>query len=70
MLPTLSLPDQVDKVAQRLSDEFSGKIPTQVVRSMVDDEYGEMKSATVTTFVPVFIDRNVRRRIRTEALTA
>jgi hypothetical protein len=70
MLPTMSLEDQVGKVAQRLSEEFAGQVPDPVVRGMVTAEYDEMKSATVTTFVPVFIDRNVRRRIRTQALSA
>jgi hypothetical protein len=70
MLPTVSLADQVDKVAQRLSEEFSGKFPDPLVRGMVSEEYGEMQSATVTTFVPVFIDRNVRRRLRSQPLSA
>jgi hypothetical protein len=70
MLPTVSLEDQVDKIARRLSEEFSGTVPDPVVRSMVDDEYGTMKSATIKTFVPVFIDRNVRARLRAQPVPA
>jgi hypothetical protein len=67
MVPTLSLADQVDKVAQRLADEFSGMVPDPVVRGFVTEAYGEMSSAKVTQFVPVLVDRNVRARIRARA---
>jgi hypothetical protein len=67
MVPTLSLADQVDKVAQRLSDEFSGTVPDPVVRGLVREVYGEMSSARVTQFVPVLIDRSVRARLRDRA---
>jgi hypothetical protein len=64
MLPAMSLSDQVSKVAQRLADEYSGRVPDPVVRSFVDEAYREMESAKVTTFVPVLVDRSVRARIR------
>jgi hypothetical protein len=64
MVPTQSLADQVDKVAQRLSDEFAGAVPDPVVRSLVSEAYGEMSSARVTQFVPVLVDRSVRARLR------
>jgi hypothetical protein len=64
MLPVMSLSDQVSKVAQRLSDEYSGQVPDPEVRHLVDEAYHEMESAKVTQFVPVLIDRSVRRRLR------
>jgi hypothetical protein len=64
MVPTLSLADQVDKVAQRLADEFSGSVPDPEVRRIVIEVYGEMSSARVTQFVPVLVDRGVRARLR------
>jgi hypothetical protein len=67
MVPTLSLADQVDKVAQRLSDEFAGTIPDPVVRDLVTEAYSEMSAARVTQFVPVLIDRSVRARLRAQA---
>jgi hypothetical protein len=67
MVPTLSLADQVDKVEQRLADEFSGTVPDPVVRNLVREVYGEMSSARVTQFVPVLIDRSVRARLRARA---
>jgi hypothetical protein len=67
MVPTLSLADQVDKVAQRLADEFSGSVPDPVVRNLVSEAYGEMSSARVTQFVPVLVDRSVRARLRAQA---
>jgi hypothetical protein len=67
MVPTLSLADQVDKVAQRLAEEFAGTVPDPVVRDLVSEVYGEMSSARVTQFVPVLIDRGVRARLRARA---
>jgi hypothetical protein len=64
MVPTLSLADQVDKVAQRLADEFSGTVPDPEVRRLVVEVYGEMSTARVTQFVPVLVDRSVRARLR------
>jgi hypothetical protein len=68
MVPTLSLADQVDKVAQRLADEFSGSVPDPEVRRIVIEVYGEMSSARVTQFVPVLVDRGVRARLRARSL--
>jgi hypothetical protein len=67
MVPTLSLADQVDKVAQRLADEFSGSVPDPEVRRIVVEVYGEMSYARVTQFVPVLVDRSVRARLRARA---
>jgi hypothetical protein len=67
MVPTLTLADQVDKVAQRLADEYSGTVPDPVVRSLVTEVYSEMSSAKVTQFVPVLVDRGVRARLRARA---
>jgi hypothetical protein len=64
MLPVMSVSDQVTKVAQRLSDEYSGQVPDPVVRHLVDEAYHEMASAKVTQFVPVLVDRSVRARLR------
>ena len=64
MLPTMSLSDQVDRVAQRLAEEYSGRFPDPVVRGLVDEAYHEMEAARVTQFVPVFVDRTVRARLR------
>jgi hypothetical protein len=69
MVPTLSLEEQVDKVAQRLADEYSGSLPDPVVRSLVTEVYGEMSSARVTQFVPVLVDRGVRARIRASSMS-
>lgn len=64
MVPVISVVEQVGKLAQRLSDEYSGKVPDPVVRHLVDEAYHEMESARVTQFVPVLVDRNVRARLR------
>lgn len=66
MVPSMSLSDQVSKVAQRLAEEYSGQVPDPVVRTLVDEAYHEMESAKVTQFVPVLIDRSVRARLRAQ----
>jgi hypothetical protein len=70
MVPSLSLADQVDKVAQRLSDEFAGMVPDQTVRSLVTEVYDEMSTAKVTQFVPVLIDRGVRAKLREQRMAS
>lgn len=67
MVPTLSLADAVDKVAQRLTDEFAPAVPGPAVREIVAEVYGELASARVTQFVPVLVDRNVRARLRAQS---
>jgi hypothetical protein len=67
-VPTPSLSEQVDRVADRLTDEFAGSVPDQVVRGLVQEVYGELASARVTQFVPVLVDRSVRARIRASRL--
>jgi hypothetical protein len=68
MVPTLSLAEAVDKVTQRLADEFSGSVPDPELRRIVTEVYGEMSSARVTQFVPVLVDRGVRARLRARSL--
>lgn len=65
-MPTLS--EQVDKLAARLTDEYAGSVPDRVVIDLVKESYQELATARVTTFVPVFVARNVRDRIRADRL--
>jgi hypothetical protein len=58
------LSDQVDRLAARLTDEYAGSVPDRVVIDLVQESYRELASARVPNFVPVFVDRNVRARIR------
>jgi hypothetical protein len=55
---------QVAKVADRLAVEYADKVPDGVVRELVDDAYGPLRTARVTQFVPVLVDRSVRERLR------
>jgi hypothetical protein len=64
MPPTVSLAEQVDRVAQRLSEEYAATVPAPVVRTIVSEIYGQLSTARVTQFVPVLIDRGVRERLR------
>jgi hypothetical protein len=70
MVPTISLVDQVDKVAAQLAAEYAGQVPDPLVRELVIQVYGEMASAKVTQFVPVLVDRSVRARLRAHVTSA
>jgi len=56
--------DQVAKLADRLAVEFADSVPGVVVRELVADAYGPLRTARVTQFVPVLVDRSVRQRLR------
>ena len=55
---------QVSKVADRLAAEFADSVPAGVVRNLVTDAYQPLRDARATQFVPVLVDRTVRRQLR------
>lgn len=57
--------DQVAKVADRLASEYAEVAPPGVVRGMVSEVYGSLRTARVQQFVPVLVDRSVRQQLRT-----
>jgi hypothetical protein len=57
------LDDQLRKVADRLVQDYAGAVPDGVVRQLVDDESRPYRDAPVTQFVPVLVDRSVRRQL-------
>ena len=57
--------EQVEHVAERLVRDYAGQVPDQVVRTLVSEAYGPLRTARVTQFVPVLVDVSVRRRLRT-----
>ena len=59
-----SMDEQVNTVTERLVEEYDGRVPAPVVRDLVTQEYGALRQARVTQFVPVLVDRSVRRRLR------
>jgi hypothetical protein len=59
--------DQVRHVAERIVQEYHGRVSDDLVRTLVDEAYGPMRGARVTQFVPVLVDRSVRRQLRTSA---
>jgi hypothetical protein len=59
-----AIDDQVAHVAERLVRDFAGEVPDGVVQTMVTEVYGQLREARVTQFVPVLVDRSVRRQLR------
>lgn len=63
---TGSVEKQVARIAERLANEYADQVPGVVVREMVDAAYRPLRTARVTQFVPVLVDRTVRERLRIE----
>jgi hypothetical protein len=58
------LPKVLEPVVHSLADEFTGRIPTYVVRDTVVQTYeGMAATATVKDFLPIFTQRNARNRL-------
>lgn len=64
MADTMPVEEQVARVADRLTAEYGDTVGAGVVRELVDEEYSPYRAARVTQFVPVLVDRSVRRRLR------
>src|SRR4051794_39497052 len=60
----VGLEDQMAKVADRLASEYAGRVPDGLVRELVSNAYRPFRSARVTQFVPVLVDRSVRQQLR------
>jgi hypothetical protein len=55
---------QVAHVADRLVDDFAGRVDDGEVRTLVTAVYSAFTQARVQTFVPVLVDRSVRQQLR------
>lgn len=55
---------QVEHVTERLVHDFDGQVEGVVVRQLVQDAYSDFAQAKVQQFVPVLVDRSVRRQLR------
>ena len=55
---------QVAHVTQRLTADYADTVAPDVVESLVSEVLSGMRSARVTQFVPVLVDRSVRQRLR------
>jgi hypothetical protein len=64
MIDGAPVEEQVARVADRLSAEYGDRVAPGVVRELVDQEFSPYRQARVTQFVPVLVDRSVRRRLR------
>jgi hypothetical protein len=54
---------QVARVSDRLVRDYAGKVPDEVVRTIVNETYRAYAPARVTQFLPVLVDRAVRQRL-------
>jgi hypothetical protein len=58
------LEQQVRAVIDRLTEEFAGKVPPDMVEHCTRDALAPLEDARVTTYLPVFVYRHARERIR------
>jgi hypothetical protein len=63
-LETSGVEEQVAHVTERLTAEYAGSVPPAVVQSLVSEVFSGLRSARVTQYVPVLVDRSVRQRLR------
>jgi hypothetical protein len=61
---SLPVEQQVANVADRLVDDFAGQVDDLEVRTLVSEAYSGYSQARVTQFVPMLVDRTVRRTLR------
>jgi hypothetical protein len=61
--PTVDRLEVVDSVRTRLADLADGTTLDALIGSALD----ELTPATVTTYLPILVERRVRDRIRTES---
>jgi hypothetical protein len=56
--------DDVDDVTDRVSHRVGDAIALDAVRARVRRHFSAFREATVRQFVPVFVERRVRRELR------
>lgn len=53
----------IASVERRLVETFADRLPESTIRSVVRDMAGQFAHATVTTFVPLLVERYSRERL-------
>lgn len=61
---TPDLTDRIREVNSRLKSEFGERIPPETIDQMASDSFESMKDATIADFVPLFVERSMRERLR------
>lgn len=59
-----SISERITAATQRLTQEFSGYFPPQVVEDMAQQSLRIYEQAVITDFVPLFVERYTRERLR------
>jgi len=66
--PTLSVPAEarpmIDDVTARLADEFDGVFSAETIRRATAESYASFAGARATSFIPLFVERFTRQRLR------
>jgi len=58
---------EIERVTSRLVAELGGRVGPARVRREVDAAVGELRHATVRRYVPLLVERRVRRSLRDAA---
>lgn len=62
--PSRSAEEALASVEARLLSDFAPTVPSEVIHSHVAEVAGGYAGARITAYVPVLVDRAVRRRLR------
>jgi hypothetical protein len=59
-----SISERITAATQRLTKEFSGYFPPQVVEDVARESLQSYEKAVVLDFVPLFVERFTRERLK------
>lgn len=62
--PEETLAERIRDTNLRLAAEFSDRFSTQDIQRLVSETVGAYKGAAVLDFVPLFVERDTRERLR------
>lgn len=61
--------DSIRGATERLSSEFAGYFSSELIEKYASESFETLKDAPIPDFVPLFVERSTRERLR-EALAA
>ena len=59
-----ALTERINATKQRLTDEFSGQVPPEAVEDITRESLQSYEHAVVLDFVPLFVERYTRERLK------
>ena len=58
--------DMDDSLIEQIWHDLDGQVTREQIRQLVTEVAAEFRTATITTFVPIFIRRQAREKLKTQ----